>query len=47
MLARQRPGCGLRASAHFDYRVCRYLPAGNVIGFTVLQPGCLQKTAEV
>ena len=27
-----RVGCALRSSARFDYLVCRYSPAGNVMG---------------
>ena len=30
-----RVGCALRSSARFDYLVCRYSPAGNVIGVMV------------
>lgn len=30
-----RVGCALRSSNRFDYFVCRYSPAGNVIGVTV------------
>jgi hypothetical protein len=30
-----RVGCAIRSSARNDYLVCRYSPAGNVIGVTV------------
>jgi len=30
-----RVGCALRSSARYDYLVCRYSPAGNVMGVTV------------
>jgi hypothetical protein len=30
-----RIGCALRSSARFDYLVCRYAPAGNVMGFMI------------
>jgi hypothetical protein len=30
-----RVGCALRSSTRFDYLVCRYSPAGNVVGVTV------------
>jgi hypothetical protein len=30
-----RVGCAVRSSARSDYLVCRYSPAGNVIGVTV------------
>lgn len=30
-----RVGCALRSSRDYDYLVCRYSPAGNVMGLTV------------
>ena len=30
-----RVGCAVRSSPRFDYLVCRYSPAGNVMGVTV------------
>jgi hypothetical protein len=30
-----RVGCAVRSSSRFDYLVCRYSPAGNVMGVTV------------
>ena len=30
-----RVGCALRSSARSDYLVCRYSPAGNIVGVTV------------
>jgi hypothetical protein len=30
-----RVGCAVRSSGRFDYLVCRYSPAGNVMGVTV------------
>ena len=30
-----RVGCALRSSARFDYLVCRYAPAGNIMGVTI------------
>lgn len=31
----QRVGCALATNARYDYLVCRYWPAGNVLGVTV------------
>jgi Cysteine-rich secretory protein family len=31
-------GCGLAANADYEYLVCRYFPAGNVMGELVLEP---------
>ena len=30
-----RVGCAVRASARYDYFVCRYSPAGNIMGVTI------------
>lgn len=30
-----RVGCAIRSSSHNDYLVCRYSPAGNVVGVSV------------
>jgi hypothetical protein len=30
-----RVGCALRSSARYDYLVCRYGPAGNIVGVTI------------
>ena len=30
-----RVGCALRSSARYDFLVCRYAPAGNIIGVTI------------
>jgi hypothetical protein len=30
-----RVGCAMRSSARYDYLVCRYAPAGNVLGVTI------------
>lgn len=32
-----RVGCAERSSAHYDYLVCRYSPAGNVMGSRALE----------
>jgi len=30
-----RVGCALRSSPRYDYLVCRYAPAGNILGVTI------------
>ena len=34
----QRIGCALAANARADYLVCRYWPAGNIMGFPIQAP---------
>lgn len=40
-----RVGCAVRSSARYDYLVCRYSPAGNVMGSRVLEATAIRKNA--
>ena len=40
-----RVGCAVRSSARFDYLVCRYSPAGNVMGSTALASASMNRAS--